>query len=67
MKLSEFMSSGLMFGKKARLTMGISLNNGESRKKGDIVSVLKDYGGGYYHIEDNDFACKASDSEIEFI
>jgi hypothetical protein len=67
MKLSEFFNSGLMFGKKAKLLMDIDLNNGESRNKGDVVSVLKDYGAGYYHIEDNEFACKASDSEIEFI
>ncbi|WP_337970227.1 hypothetical protein [Virgibacillus salexigens] len=66
MKLSEFMSEGIMH-RKAKLLMDINLNNGESRKKGEIVSVLKNYGGGYYHIEDNEFACKASDSEIEFI
>lgn len=67
MKLSEFMSSGLMFGKKAKLKIDISLNNGESMKKGEVVSILKDYGDGYYHAEHNEFACKVYKDEIEFI
>lgn len=32
MKLSEFLSSGLMFGKKAKMKIDIELDNGESMK-----------------------------------
>lgn len=67
MKLTEFFSSGLMLNKKARLKVDISLDNGEKRNKGDEVSVLKDYGDGYFHIEHNEFACKAHKDEIEMI
>lgn len=66
MKLSDFLSSGLMFSKKARLKTDIELDNGEMNK-GEIVSILKDYGDGYYHAEHNEFACKVHKSEIEFI
>lgn len=67
MKLSEFFSSGMMFNTKAKLLEDITLDNGEEMKKGETVSVLKDYGEGYYHIEHNEFACKAHESEITFI
>jgi len=66
MKLSEFFSSGIMH-KKAKLKIDISLDNGEKMSRGEEVSVLKDYGEGYYHIEHNDFACKAHRNEIDFI
>lgn len=66
MKLSDFFNSEIMH-KKAKLLIDIDLNNGESKKAGDIVSILKDYGKGYYHAEHNDFACKVHKSEIEFI
>lgn len=66
MKLSEFFSSGLML-QKATLKIDMNLDNGESMKKGEVVTVLKDYGDGYYHIEHNYFATKAHADEIEFI
>jgi len=66
MKLSEFFSSGIM-SKRAKLKLDITLDNGESMNKGDEVSILKDYGKGYYHAEHNDFACKVYKDEIEFI
>lgn len=53
--------------KKAKLLVDISLDNGESMDTGDIVSILKDYGDGFYHAEHNDFACKVHNSEIRFI
>lgn len=65
MKLSEVLS-GMMY-KKAKLKLDIELNNGEKREKGDVVSILINYGNGYYHAEHNEFACKVHESEIEFI
>lgn len=53
--------------KEAKLLIDISLDNEESMKAGDIISILKNYGDGYYHAEYNDFACKVHMSEIEFI
>jgi len=66
MKLSEFFSSGIM-SKKAKLLVDIKLDNGESMKTGEEVSILKDYNNGYFHAEHNDFACQVHKSEIEFL
>jgi len=35
--------------KRAKLKVDVTLDNGESMNKGDEVSILKDYGEGYYH------------------
>lgn len=66
MKLSEFLSSGIMV-KQAKLKVDIKLDNGEQMKKGEVVTILKDYGDGFYHAEHNDFACRVEKSEIEFL
>lgn len=66
MKLSEFFSSGIMM-KEAKLKVDIKLDDGEQMKKGEVVSILKDYGDGTYHAEQNDFACRVNKSEIEFL
>lgn len=65
--LFDLLSSGRVMHKKAKLLIDLELDNGESRKIGDIVSILLDKGDGYYHAEDNDFACTVHKSEIEFI
>ena len=68
MKLSDMLNQGtILFNKKAKLKKRIKLDNGESRKKGFVVSVLMKNSDGTYHVEDNDFACKVSSDEIEFI
>lgn len=67
MKLSETFNNGKIMNKKAILQVDMKLDNGEERKVGDIVSVLLDKGHGEYHIEDNDFACTATDREIKFL
>ena len=67
MKLSEYLSSNKIMHKRAKLLIDLELDNGESRKKGDIVSILLDKGNGKYHAEDNEWACTVDKSEIEFI
>ena len=53
--------------RKAKLTVDISLDNGEKMKAGETVTILKDYGDGTYHAEHNDFACKIERSEFKFL
>ncbi len=65
MKLSEFFASGIIC-KKGKLLVDISLDNGESMKKGEVVNLLKDYGDGY-HAEHNEFACKVAYKEVQVI
>lgn len=68
MKLSEYLSSGkILVGKKAKLKKRIKLDNGEVRKKGSEVSLVMEIGDGYYHAEDNDWACKVHKDEIEIL
>ncbi len=67
MKLSEYLTTNRIMFKKAKLLIDLNLDNDESRKKGDIVSILLDLGNGKYHAEDNDWACTVEENEIEFI
>jgi hypothetical protein len=66
MKLSEFLSSGIMCS-KVKLLVDVDLNNGESMKAGEYGYILKDYGDGFYHFEYNDFACKVKYDEVDLI
>ena len=66
MKLSEFFAGGIMH-KRAKLLVDISLDNGECLPSGATGYVLKDYGDGTFHFEQNDFACRVKKTEIEFI
>ena len=67
MKLSEFLLSGRIICKKGKLKIDVSLNNGEARKAGDVVSILKENGNGEYHAEDNDWACNLKQDEFDFV
>lgn len=67
MKLSEYLAQGKFLCKQAKLNVNITLNNGTSKKRGDIVSVIMENADGSFHIEHNDFACKVNRNEIEFI
>jgi len=67
MKLTEYLTSGRIINKKAKLKIDIHLENGESMKKGETGSLLIDFGNGKYHFEHNGFACQVSREEIEFI
>ena len=67
MKLSEYLLQGKILYKKAKLLIDLDLDNGEPRKKGDIITILKDNQDGTFHAEDNDFACKVTRNEFEYI
>ena len=67
MKLSEYIEQGTFIIRDAKLLCDISLENGETRKKGDTVSILMKNKDGTYHAEDNDWACKLKRNEFEFI
>jgi hypothetical protein len=67
MKLSEYLLSGKMINKKAKLLKTIKLNNGEKRKKGDIIYIMKEFENGQYHAEDNDWACHITRDEFEYL
>jgi len=65
MKLSEILFTSERF-KKARLLKSIKLNNGEKRKNGDIIDILK-LKDGTFHAEDNNWACKVVSDEFKLI
>jgi hypothetical protein len=67
MGLFDLLNSGKVMHKKAKLLVDIDLDNGESRKKGDIVYVVLQLPHNQYHIEDNEFACTASADEIKIL
>ena len=67
MKLSEVFSSGTFMHKEVRLLIDLDLDDGESRKKGDVVSIIMKNHDGSYRAEDNDWACKMYDGEFEYI
>lgn len=67
MKISEMFKKGKYYHRKAKLLVDLDLDNGESMKAGETGSVLLDYGNGTYHFENNDFACRVSKDEIEFL
>lgn len=67
MKLSEMFRQGRVISKKAKLLVDLELDNGESMKAGGTGHLLLDYGGGYYHFENNDFACRVYENEVEII
>ena len=67
MKLSEYMFNGERVFKKARLLKTIKLDNGEKRKKGDLVEILLEFPDGTFHAEDNDWACKIKSEEFEYV
>ena len=67
MKLSEYLLQGTPLFKKAKLTKSIKLDNGEKRKKGTIVSIIKQNPDGTYHAEDNGFACLLEKEDFEYI
>ena len=67
MKLSEYLLQGKILEKKAKLNIDLDLDNGESRKKGDIVTIVKDNQDGTFHAEDNEFACKVTRDEFVFV
>lgn len=67
MKLSDIFSGNTRhIVKDALLTIDIELDNGESRKKGDKVSILYEKDG-KYHAEDNSFACMIDELEFEYV
>ena len=67
MKLSEYLLQGTFLNKKAKLLKTIKLDNGEKRKKGEIVSIIKDNEDGTFHAEDNEWACKVTINEFQYI
>lgn len=67
MKLSEYLLSGTFVNKPAKLLVTIDLDNGEKRKKNDVVTIVKDNGDGTFHAEDNDWACKVTRNEFEYV
>jgi len=67
MGLLDIINNGQLMNRQAELLVDIELDNGESRCKGDIVSVLVHKGNGKYHIENNDFSCTVSRDEFKFI
>lgn len=67
MKLSEYLSSGKMLHRKAKLKKAIKLDNGEKRKKGDTVSIVMEFEDGTFHAEDNDWACKITKEEFTYL
>jgi len=67
MKLAEYLTSGIIINKKAKLKIDVRLSTGEFMKKGETGSLLIDFGNGKYHFEHNDFACQVSREEIELI
>ena len=67
MKLSDYLSKGNIIHKEAKLKIDLELDDGESRKKGDVVSVLMKFPNGTYHVEDNEFSCTVYEHEIKFI
>ena len=68
MKLSEMFAQGQFLGnKKGKLLKTIKLDNGESKKKGSVVSILMKNADGTYHAEDNDWACKVTADEFTFV
>jgi len=68
-KLSEIF--GNTINKKGILKVDIELDNGTSRKSGDIVTVLYQNSDGEYHVEDtlntDGFSCTVSNHEIDII
>lgn len=67
MSLFEYLLSGKTINKKAKLLKSIKLSNGEKRKKGDIVYIMKEFDNGEFHAEDNDWACKVVQKEFEYV
>jgi hypothetical protein len=67
MKLSDYLTSGQVIHKQGKLLKSIKLDNGEKRKKGDIISIVLDFEDGTFHAEDNDWACKVTKDEFKFI
>ena len=67
MKLSELLTQSTYINKKAKLLTDISLDNGEVRKKGDIISILLQTYDGKYHAEDNDFASRLDSNDFQYI
>jgi hypothetical protein len=70
MKLSEIFSQVMREGflnKRAMLLNEISLDNGETRKKGDVVYILSKCGENKYRAEHNEWACIVSGDEIKFL
>jgi len=67
MMLSEYLSQGHVIHKKAKLLVDMKLDNGEKRKKGDVVSLVMINRDGTVHAEDNDWACKLNRDEFETI
>jgi len=67
MKLSEYLNTGRIINKRGKLLIDIPLDDGETRKKGDIISILMDKGNGTFHAEDNDWAATISLTEFEWV
>jgi len=66
-QLYNMFSNYKIIHKEARLLIDIKLDNGEKRKKGDIVLVFLDKGNDEYNVENNNFACGVTNKEIEFL
>jgi len=67
MKLTEYLVQGKFINKSARLNIDISLDDGEERQAGDIITIVKDNQDGTFHAEDNEWACKVERKEFEYI
>lgn len=67
MKLTEYLLQGKRVNKKAKLKIAIKLSNGERRKKGAVITIVKDNEDGTFHAEDNDWACKVTKDEFEYV
>jgi len=66
-KLSDYLLQGKIMHKQARLKVDVNLDSGESRKKGSIITILLKNQDGTFHAEDNDFACKLTCDEFEYL
>jgi len=67
MGILDYMFSGKRIMKKAKLTRNIRLKTGIKRKINDEVTIVLDFGNGTYHAEDNEWACKVTSDEFEFL
>ena len=67
MKLSKLLGSGRIVCKEIRLLIDIDLDDDESRKKGDIVSLIIEKNDGTFHAEDNGWACELKSEEFEYV
>jgi hypothetical protein len=66
MNLSEYLLSGTIINKQAKLLKSIKLNNREIRRQGDVVTIMKRNVDGTYHAEDNGWACNVERNEFKY-